>query len=170
MTANNSSSPPGLILPTVKALPAGAGNPRDAAIMMQQQNASTQQALNKSVGGRGKRHPHKRWGRGGSTGQVAVPQMSVPYPTTGGPGQNPNAIIASNSSTSMQSVENAKMDNYATQMPKTKGGSRRKRGGNPDWNWGCKSGGKSGGKTKRRSSRRKHSKKTKRCGCRHHRK
>ena len=48
---------------------------------------------------------------------------------------------------------NAKYDAYAS----VKGGSRRRKGGNPDWNWGCMSGGKKR-KSRKHSRRNKHKK------------
>jgi hypothetical protein len=62
--------------------------------------------------------------------------MQVPYSTTGAGGQDPNSIIKQNSANSVQGTENAKYDNLARV-----GGSRKKRGGNSDWSWGCYSGG-----------------------------
>ena len=60
------------------------------------------------------------------------------YEPQGGPGTNPNNQIQGNSQTSTQMQANAALDNLK------KGGSRRRRsrkGGNPDWIWGCMSGG-----------------------------
>ena len=64
------------------------------------------------------------------------------YSPSGAGGQDPNSIIKQNAQVSVQGTENAKYDNLARV-----GGSKKKRGGNSDWNWGCYSGGK---KSKRR--------------------
>ena len=142
--SNNQNTPPGLIQPTVASLPPGSSNPRDAAIV-QQQNANAKQLSINQISSGGRRH---RRFRGGSDA-VPVPQFQMQYTPTGGPGSSPNNIIADSSQTSMQSTANAVSDNQATKM----GGSRRrcKKGGNSDWIWGCYSGGKRG--TKRRRTR-----------------
>lgn len=133
MSNNNSSVPPGLMQPTMASFTPGAGNPRDSALLAQQQMNAKQLSLNSSVGGK-----RKRRYRGGAD-TVAVPQFQMQYTPTGGPGSNPNDQITGLSSTSMQSTAWAANDNLATK----KGGSRRKRGGyNPNWSWGCYSGGK----------------------------
>jgi len=132
----NNKVPPGLIQPTMTSYTPGAGNPRESA-MMAGQNANARQAsLNNSVGGR-----KRRKYRGGQlqTSVVAIPQFPMPYTATGGPGSDPNSQIAATSSTSMQSAAWAANDNLAT---KTGGSRRKRRGGNPDWVWGCYSGGK----------------------------
>jgi hypothetical protein len=143
-----SNTPDGLMLPTAKSYVPGSGNPRDSALMSQQQMNESQNNLNKTVGGRKRRYK----GKGGATNEVAVPQFQMQYTPQGGPGTNPNDQITNMSSTSMQSTAWKADDNLAAKM----GGTRkRKRGGNPNWNWGCYSGGK------RRKSRR-NKKKTKR--------
>lgn len=145
----------GLIQPQISSL--SAGNPRASAIE-DANNMNTKQAnLNASVGG--KRWRHKV--RGGASmplrpATVPVPQMHMLYTPQNG-NTNPNTQIASLSSTGMQSASWAQNDNLATK----KGGSTKKykTGGNPDWRWGCYSGGR------RRSYRRrsiKHKKRTRR--------
>jgi hypothetical protein len=91
--------------------------------------------------GQGKRR------RGGN--KLTVPQFQMQYTPTGGVGTNPNDQIASSMKTYTQSNANSQFDNQATKM----GGRRKKtrKGGNPDWSWGCYSG---GGKTKRRKTHR----------------
>lgn len=142
--SNNQNTPPGLIQPTVASLPPGSSNPRDAAII-QQQNANAKQLSINQISSGGRR---RRRFRGGAD-PVPVPQFQMQYTPTGGPGSSPNNIIADSSQTSMQSTANAVSDNQATKM----GGSRRrcKKGGNSDWIWGCYSGGKR--RTKRRNTR-----------------
>jgi hypothetical protein len=117
MSNNNSSVPPGLIQPTMASFTPGAGNPRDSALLAQQQMNAKQLSLNSSVGGRKRRY------RGGAD-TVAVPQFQMPYTPTGGPGTNPNEQISGLSSTNMQSTSWAANDNLAAK----KGGSRKRKG------------------------------------------
>jgi hypothetical protein len=142
---SNSGSVPGMSYPTMKSMP--AGNPRDSAIAAGNAMNAKQNSANQMTAGAKKRG-----------GAVIVPQFTVSYPTTGGPGQDPNSLIAGNSQTSTQGAANSQFDQNAL-----KGGSRRRRkGGNPNWNWGCYSGGK---KRKTRTNKRKtkrHRKKTRR--------
>jgi hypothetical protein len=155
----NSSPPPGLMQPTVSSLPAGASNQRDAAMISQQNMNARQANLNRAVtgGGGGKRRNSKGrskgsklnildWNKAISGGaaspsssaptEVVVPQVSLGYKP---PGTNPNAVIAQTSSTSMQRTAYSESDNQAMNM----------KGGNPDWVWGCSSGG-----NRRKSQRR----------------
>lgn len=153
------SNPPGLLLPTQKSFTPGTGNPRDSA-MMANQNMNIKQAnLNAIISG-GKR----RKIRGGATpSQIPVPTMKMQYTPQGGVGTNPNDQIKTNSSTGMQSAAWAVNDSQATNMKN--GGSRRRKyrkGGSSDWNWGCYS----GGKKYSRKNKTKKNKKTRR----HHRK
>lgn len=181
---------PGLMQPTMSA--PLAGSPRDSAIQAQKSNDAYQNNLinaHKAKGGSRRRHHHYRVHRAGG---VAVPQFQMSYTPQGGPGQNPNDIIASSSQTSTQGTANRQYDSqvydkgfqssaatnvhstsaaaassqkggyrYSTQPDKNKKTTRqffklRKRGGsgNPDWKWGCYSGGKS----KKRDSRQKKNK------------
>jgi hypothetical protein len=77
-------------------------------------------------------------------GAITVPQVQTMYTS---PGVSPNDINKSTHATSAQSKSDAEFDKLAMQ-----GGKRRKRGGNPDWLWGCYSGGK---KRKTRTNKRK---------------
>ena len=158
------STPAGLMLPTAKSYAPGAGNPRDSAMISQQQMNESQNNLNKSVGG--KRRKHKTRGlyaKGGANSDVVVPQFQMQYTPQGGPGTNPNDQISNISSTSMQTTAWKANDNLATKMGGTKRVSnKKKKGGNPDWLWGCYSGGK---KSKRLVKRRKN--KTKKRNSRH---
>jgi hypothetical protein len=135
-----STNPPGLMLPTVKSYTPGAGNPRDSAMMAQQQMNTKQANLNSSVGGY-----KKRKYRGGQS-DVVVPQFQMQYTPQGGPGTNPNDQIKATSSTSMQSNAWAVNDNQATKM----GGRRTRKGGKL---WGCYSGGKKKSRKSHRKSR-----------------
>jgi hypothetical protein len=147
---------PGITPITQQSFANGATSPRTDAIQ-QQANMNQKQALINQAGqGRGNRRRKYRGGAN-SSNQVTVPQFQMQYTPTGGPGTNPNDQVASGSKTGMQSNANSVYDNQAAKM----GGRRRyRKGGNPNWSWGCYSGGKS----KRRASRktRKHRKKTRR--------
>jgi hypothetical protein len=153
----SNTQPPGYINPTLAPLPPGAGNPRQAAII-EQQNANDKLARLNSVGGK-----RKRKYKGGADA-VAVPQFQMQYKPTGGPGSSPNDIIATTTKNNMQSVANSVDDSKAALT----GGTRRKykKGGNPDWIWGCYSGGKR--HTKRRRNNR-HSRKNHKKSRRQHR-
>lgn len=138
------STAPGLTQPTVIGMQ--AGNPKDSAIAAQNQMNVKQASLNSAVGGRRKR-------KGGA---IAVPQFQMQYTPQGGQGQDPNALIQQNSQTSTQSVENASMDSGALikkggNKCGNKGGNKGRKGGNPDWVWGCYSGGKSRNKRNKRN-------------------
>lgn len=143
---NSNTSPPGLIKPTTTSYTPGAGNPRDSAIASNA-NMNSKQSNLSSIGGRRRRKRHK----GGAAG-VAVPQMQMPYTPTGGPGTNPNDQISGLSSTGMQSSAWKMNDNQASKMggSSQRGGSKRKRKGGSNLNWGCLS----GGSRKRRRTRR----------------
>lgn len=129
-------SVPGLVQPTVSSM--NGPTPQAAAAA---EGASSSQKLalmnSKLAGGR-----RKKW-RGGK-GDVAVPQFQMAYTPQNGPSQDPNTQIKDLSAASTQASANSVYDNQATKM----GGRRKKRGGNPDWNWGCKSGGR---RTRRRT-------------------
>ena len=121
-----------------------SGNPRDSAIATQNQTNIKQTNLSNAVGG-SKRKRNRKGGAdtsSSSTNQIVVPQFTMQYQPTGGPGQDPNSIIQQNSQTSTQANANAVYDKYATQ----KGGIRKTRhkkkvGGNK-YSWGCYSGGR----------------------------
>jgi len=152
--SKNSDSVPGMSYPTMQSMP--AGNPRDSAIASGDAMNAKQNSANQMSAGAKKRNIGAKRNIGG--GVVAVPQFTMSYKAPGGPGQDPNSLIAGNSQTSTQGAANSEFDQNAL-----KGGSRRRRkGGNSDWNWGCSSGGK---KRKTRTNKRKtrrHRKKTRR--------
>lgn len=139
---------PGLIQPTVNSYPGGANSPATAAKALNDSNTQKLHNINQMAAG------SKRRKRGG--GDVNVPVLKPIYESQNGPGTDPVSQQAQGQSINMQSTANNVYDNQATKI----GGSRKKRrGGNPDWAWGCYSGGK------RRSHRRKtkkHRKKTRR--------
>jgi hypothetical protein len=133
---SNNNSVPGMMYPTQKGMP--AGNPRDSAIQNMNSNQQNAALASKLLsGGKGIRVSRKkRYG-----GTIAVPQYQMLYESQGGPGTNPNNQIQGSAQTSTQMAANSALDSGATKM----GGYRRRRsrkGGNPDWVWGCLSGGK----------------------------
>ena len=143
---------PGMMYPTMQGME--AGNPRDAAIANMNNAAAIQAHANNAVGGR-----KKRWG---GSGTIAVPQFNMLYQPQGGPGTNPNDQIAANAQVATQGAANAALDAGAfkkggsgSDRKKSRSRRRSRRGGNPDWVWGCMSGGKKRNRTskKRKSSR-----------------
>lgn len=135
---STTNSVPGLVLPKVQA--PLAGSPGASAMAARNNQAQQQAALANAVGGRRRRVKRGANKRGGA---ITVPQM--PGDTSGA-----NAVIAQNARHSTQGAANAQYDAAAMK----KGGTRRKKGGNPNWLWGCFSGGRS----KRRTTKRRTSK------------
>jgi hypothetical protein len=137
------NSVPGLVLPKVQA--PLAGSPGASAMAARNNQAQQQAALANAVGGRRRRVKMgaNKMGANKRGGAITVPQM--PGDTSGA-----NAVIAQNARHSTQGAANAQYDAAAMK----KGGTRRKKGGNPNWLWGCSSGGRS----KRRTSKRRTSK------------
>lgn len=133
---------PGLEQPMVK--PLLAGNPRDSAIVANNQQAQSQANLAKAVGGK------KRRRRGGGT--IPAPQMQISYPVSGAGDQNPNDIMQRNAQISTQAASYRQFDNQA----RVTGGSK-KRGGSVKW--GCYSGGKKTKSRRHRTKRKSHKKK-----------
>lgn len=131
---------PGLLQPTVS----GMNGPTPQASAAAEGAAANQKLASmnsKLAGGR-----RKKW-RGGK-GDVAVPQFQMAYTPQNGANQDPNTQIKDLSAISTQATANAAYDSQATKM----GGAsyrRKKRGGNPNWNWGCYSGGRTRRKTRR---------------------
>ncbi len=141
---STTNSVPGLVLPKVQA--PLAGSPGASAMAARNNQAQQQAALANAVGGRRrrvKRGANKMGGANKRGGAITVPQM--PGDTSGA-----NAVIAQNARHSTQGAANAQYDAAAMK----KGGTRRKKGGNPNWLWGCFSGGRS----KRRTTKRRTSK------------
>jgi hypothetical protein len=133
----NNNQVPGITYPTIQST--GAGSPKDAAIANNNAMVFRQSQANRMTAGRRRRK------KGGAI-TVGVPPLS--YTPTGGPGQDPTSIIQKNAQYGAQGSVNATFDKNAL-----KGGRRKRKGGNPDWNWGCSSGGK-------RKKTRKYSRKT----------
>jgi hypothetical protein len=134
-------------MPTPQSKPMLAGNPKDSAMASNNQAATRQADLIKATSG-GKRRRRNKYG--GAADGIVVPQPQLQYTPTGAAGQNPNDVITKNAGVSTQDAENAKYDNYARV-----GGSRKRKGGNPNWSWGCYSGGrkKSKGRSRTRKSK-----------------
>lgn len=162
----NSEKPNGLMFPTQSSYPPGAGNPNQAALISTQDNAVTLDKINKLAGG--KKYKMKKTKTLKKTkkyrgGAVTVPQMQMLYTPKGGPGTNPNAQITGLSEISTQDAVWREADNHA----KMGGSTKRKTGGNPNWDWPCMSGGKKKMKKSRkhrksrRSKRSKHSRRNK---------
>jgi hypothetical protein len=149
---------PGLIQPTVISLRPGATSPREDAFLAQQEMNNTQTNLIKLGGKRCKSNKYRNRKRRGG-GNVVVPQFQMPYTPTGT--TTPNGIIADTSKNSMQRVAWSANDSEAASL---KGGSRRRcrKGGNPDWNWGCYSGGKTYRKHKKHNRKSRKSRKCRR--------
>jgi len=130
---------PGMIYPTQKAML--SGNPRDSAnTAMINANQSQANANKLMAGGKIKKKSY-----GGNSSQIVVPQYNMLYTPQGGTGTNPNDQIQINAKTSTQIHANSVYDKFAS----VKGGTKRRksitkrrRGGNPNWHWGCMSGGR----------------------------
>lgn len=136
----------GLIKPTVNSYPPGANSPHTAAKAMAASNNQKLNDINQMAAG------SKRRKRGG--GDVNVPVLKPMYTSQNGqadPVSQQQALAQSGT----QGAANRVYDNNPTKM----GGSRRRRGGNPNWSWGCYSGGRR--RTQRRKTK-KHKKKTRR--------
>lgn len=127
---------PGLVLPTVTA-PLGNSD-RQSAIIAGNDTALKMNRMSNELAGGKKR----KYRTGGSNGGIVVPQFQMSYNPQNGPGQDPNAQIKQNAAISTQAAANSVYDQQALKI----GGS------NPDWVWGCSS----GGKRIRGSKRRKH--------------
>lgn len=151
---NATSNVPGMMYPTQRAML--AGTPRDSAnASLKQSNVSQANANKLMAGGKKKRNLF----RGGDN--IIVPQYTMLYTPQGGVGTNPNNQIQANAQTSTQMSANSVYDNYAT----IRGGRKRKsvKGGNynPNWYWGCMSGGKyKKSKKIKKSKKQKYTKKT----------
>jgi len=144
---STNSNVPGLLLPTVQA--PLAGTPGASAMAARNNQSAQQSALSNAVGGFKKmRRGANKIGANRRGGAITVPQM--PGDTSGA-----NAVIAQNAQHSTQGAANAQYDAAAMK----KGGTRRKKGGNPNWLWGCSSGGKRKSKRRTRTSKRRRNKK-----------
>ena len=145
---------PGITPITQQSFANGGTDPRTDAIQRQAVMNQRQANINR-VGG--KRRTKKYTG---GASQVPVPQFQMQYSATGGPGTNPNDQVAAGAQRGMQAHANRVYDKNAAIM----GGQKsRIKGGNPNWNWGCYSGGKSRRRNNRKSkSQRKKSRRNRR--------
>lgn len=141
----------GMMNPTQKGML--AGTPRESAMVSMKQNSQLQAQANTGLSG-GRLRKRKAY-RGGDA--ITVPQYQMLYEPQGGNGTNPNNQIQGNAQTSTQMAANAALDKV--------GGSKRnvsrrrsRKGGNPDWLWGCMSGGKKRSRKAGRKSTRKYRK------------
>ncbi len=114
--------------------------PGESAFNIQQQRNLSQHNANGAIGGSKKKK-----------GGTVVPRL--PGDTSGA-----TNVLTAVAGTSAQNQQDAKYDNLATQ----KGGKRGKKGGNPDWLWGCYSGGKKRKSRTNKRKTRKYRKKTRR--------
>jgi len=170
------STTDGMMYPTTKAMV--GSNPADSARISMVNKAQSQTTANKLMAG-GKIRRRARYGGAASTSSsissITVPQYQMPYEPQGGTGTNPNNQIQGNSQTSTQMAANSVYDSDANKMggSKCKGRkisstfSKSRKGGNPDWIWGCMSGGKKRSRRGRRSSRRRNKHKKTRKNRRH---
>jgi len=141
------SSNSGIVYPTRSGM--SHGTARESAFN-NSQSANNRQVMANSMAAGGKMK--KRYRGGGQT----APQVTMPYKSISGAGTDPNSQIKGNTSTLMQTQANKQYDSGATKM----GGSRKKKGGNSNWNWPCSSGGKK--RTTKRTKRSRKNKKTRR--------
>lgn len=154
--------PPGMIYPTVNGMV--GSDPRNSAFLSAEASSNKLTDMNNKLAGGKKR----KWG-----GSITVPQFQMNYTPQNGPGQDPNSQIALTSQIGTQSAANAVYDNQATKMGgsrRVKGTRRRKKGGNPDWVWGCLSGGKyrkTKSKYKSRKMKKKHIRKSRKYSRKH---
>jgi len=132
----NNNSVEGMMYPTIKG--PLAGTPRDSAMENMKQNAQLQAQASSALSG-GRHRKRKAYG-GGDT--LIAPQANLLYPEINGTGTGVNSQMQGNAQISTQMAANAALDKVGGS--KRRGSSRRRtrKGGNPDWLWGCMSGGK----------------------------
>lgn len=133
---SNNKSVDGMILPTQKGML--AGNPRDSAMQSMNNNSQLQAQASTALAG-GRHRKRKAYG-GGDT--LTVPQYQMLYEPQGGNGTNPNNQIQASSQTSTQMAANSALDKVGGSKRRGSSKRRSRKGGNPDWLWGCMSGGK----------------------------
>ena len=130
---STTNSVPGMMFPTQKAMI--GSTPADSARLAAVNKSASQAQANKLMAG-GKLRKRRHIG-----GAVVVPQYQMLYEPQGGTGTNPNNQIQAGAQTSTQMAANSVYDNAATKTGGSKR-SRNRKGGNPNWLWGCMSGGK----------------------------
>ena len=146
----SNNKPIEVIYPTIKG--PLAGTPRDTAMENMKQNAQLQAQASSALSG-GRHRKRKAYG-GGDT--LVAPQATLLYPETNGPGTGVNSQMQGNAQISTQMAANSALDKVGGS--KRRGSKRRSRkGGNPDWLWGCMSGGK---KRSRKAGRKRRTRKS----------
>lgn len=153
---------PGLMNPTTIGR---IGTPREAAIAEANNRAASQTMANRAMAG-GK---YRRF-RGGASNGIPVAQFNMPYKEQNGPGTGINDQYRNLNQINTQADANSNYDKLAAikkggfsykkkPFSHKKSSNSRMGGGNPDWSWGCYSGGKHR-KTRRnsRKSRKRHRK------------
>jgi len=138
--------PDGITCPVVSSM---TGQTAGQSALVNFQAANQQKAALSSIATGGSR---KKYLHGGQISRQVVPTLSTPYPATGP--TTPNSTYKAGAAISSQANANAQFDSLALT-----GGKRRKsnkKGGNPNWVWGCHSGGRKMRRTKnkRKGSRR----------------
>jgi hypothetical protein len=135
-------------------------NPRASAIAERDSANQFQNSANQAMAG-GK---HKRL-RGGATSGIPVAQFSLPYKEQSGPGTGINSQTVDLNKTNTQGAAFAVDDSlgamkggFRKRLSHRKRSRRSKIGGNPNWSWGCYSGGKR--KTRKHCKSRKHHRKS----------
>ena len=136
----NNNSVEGMIYPTIKG--PLAGTPRDSAMENMKQNAQLQAQASSALSG-GRHRKRKSYG-GGDT--LLAPQAILLYPEINGPGTGVNSQMQGNAQISTQMAANSALDKVGGSKrrgsKKNVSKRRSRKGGNPDWLWGCMSGGK----------------------------
>ena len=155
------TTPAGIMNPTIIGQP--AGNPRLSAIANRDAANSFQNSANKAMAG-GKYMAGRKYKRlrGGATSGIPVAQFNLPYKEQNGPGTGLNSQTTDMNRINTQGAAFAVDDSLAAVK---KGGFRKRSsssmaGGNPNWSWGCYSGGKHK-RTRKHSKSRKHHNKSK---------
>jgi hypothetical protein len=154
---SNNNSVPGLMRPTQIGFQPGAGTPRESAMENMKQNNQLQAQASNSLSG-GRLRKRKAYG-GGNT--LTVSQFTMPYPETSGFGTGVNSQVKGISQTSTQMDANAALDKVGGSKRRGSSKRRSRKGGNPDWVWGCMSGGKKR-RTRKNSRKNKKSRKNRR--------
>ena len=131
--ANNTTNGPVLPPPTMQGR---TGSPAQAAFNDRHQQNISQANANAAVGG-------NKTKKGGA---ITVPTVQPMYKEVSGPGGTVTDTQVNTASSSANSTAQAKYDSQLG------GGKRGKKGGNPNWLWGCYSGGK---RRKTRTNKRK---------------
>jgi len=142
--ANNTTNGTGLPPPTMQGR---TGSPAQAAYNDRHQQKTQQAELIKKTSGGSKKK------KGGA---ITVPTVQPMYKEVSGPGGTVTDTQVNTASSSANSTAQAKYDSQLG------GGKRGKKGGNPNWLWGCYSGGKKRKTRTNKRNTRRYRKKTRR--------